>query len=131
MILNRFGNKRAIAQDIIKHFPVHKTYIEPFFGAGGIFFNKPKSEYNLLNDLDSEIFNLYNVLRIRPQKFKKELNLLPISEDLLKHWNNKLWEGNKQNDCVLRAVRFIFLSNFTFMGDKQTLRSESTQCFKK
>ena len=131
MILNRFGNKRAIAQNIIKHFPKHKTYIEPFFGAGGIFFNKPKAEYNLLNDLDSEIFNLYRVLRLRPQKFKKELNLIPITEDLLKYWNNKFWEGNKPKDCLLRAVRFIFLSNFTFMGDKHTLRAESAQGFKK
>ena len=35
-----------------------KIYIEPFFGAGGMFFNKRKAKYNVLNDLDSEIFNL-------------------------------------------------------------------------
>ena len=59
MILRRLGNKQAIAQDIIKYFPEHKIYIEPFFGAGGMFFNKPKAKYNIVNDLDSDVFNLY------------------------------------------------------------------------
>ena len=42
MILRRLGNKQAIAQDIIKYFPEHSCYFEPFFGTGSIFFNKPK-----------------------------------------------------------------------------------------
>lgn len=39
-MLNMVGNKKALADKIIKYFPQHETYIEPFFGAGGIFFNK-------------------------------------------------------------------------------------------
>jgi DNA adenine methylase len=62
MILRRLGNKQAIAQDIIKYFPEHKIYVEPFFGAGGMFFNKPKVKYNIVNDLDSEVFNLFQVV---------------------------------------------------------------------
>lgn len=52
MILRRLGNKQAIAHKIIPYFPPHKIYIEPFFGAGGMFFNKPKAKYNIVNDLD-------------------------------------------------------------------------------
>ena len=59
MILRRLGNKQAIAQDIIKYFPEHKAYIEPFFGAGGMFFNKPKAKYNIVNDIDSEAAKRY------------------------------------------------------------------------
>ena len=62
MILRRLGNKQAIAQDIIKYFPEHNCYVEPFFGAGGMFFNKPKANYNILNDLDSDVFNLFKVV---------------------------------------------------------------------
>ena len=50
MILRRLGNKQAIAQDIIKYFPAHKIYVEPFFGAGGMFFQKPKAKFNMVND---------------------------------------------------------------------------------
>lgn len=41
MILRRLGNKKSIAHKIIPYFPEHKIYIEPFFGSGGMFFNKP------------------------------------------------------------------------------------------
>ena len=44
MILKRLGNKKKIAKEIQKYFPEHKIYIEPFFGAGGMFFNKPKKQ---------------------------------------------------------------------------------------
>jgi DNA adenine methylase len=50
MILRRLGNKSKIASEIYRHFPPHRTYVEPFFGAGGMFFNKPKAKYNILND---------------------------------------------------------------------------------
>ena len=47
MILSRLGNKSAIADKIIQYFPSHEIYIEPFFGAGGMFFNKPKVYFKL------------------------------------------------------------------------------------
>jgi len=50
MILRRLGNKKKIAHKIQAHFPEHKIYIEPFFGAGGMFFNKPKAKYNIVNN---------------------------------------------------------------------------------
>ena len=56
MILKRLGNKTKIAMDIQKHFPQHSIYIEPFFGAGGIFFNKPKAKYNVVNDFIYHLF---------------------------------------------------------------------------
>ena len=49
MILRRLGNKQAIAEKIQTYFPAHKIYIEPFFGAGGMFFNKRKAKYNIVN----------------------------------------------------------------------------------
>ena len=59
MILRRRGNKKEIASLIQKHFPPHKIYIELFFGAGGMFFNKPVVRYNFINDIDNDVFNLW------------------------------------------------------------------------
>ena len=47
---------------LLPHFPPHKTWIEPFFGSGSAFFNKPKAQYNIVNDLDSDVFNLFQVI---------------------------------------------------------------------
>ena len=89
MILRRLGNKQAIAQDIEKYFPYHRLYIEPFFGAGGMFFNKRKSKYNMLNDLDSDVFNLFQIVSTKKNELEAEFNYMPIHSDLLDYWKKE------------------------------------------
>jgi len=117
MVLNRLGNKARIAQDIIKHFPPHKTYIDMFFGAGGIFFHKPLADYNFCNDLDDDVFNLWTVFQSDKEELFKLLELMPVHESLLSYWNN-----NRETDPIQKAVRFLKLSNFGYMGKPETLR---------
>ena len=110
MILRRLGNKKRIAKDIIKHFPPHKIYIEPFFGAGGMFFNKPKAKYNIVNDLDSDVFNLFQVVMNRREELEKAFYLMPIHSDLLEYW-----KANREEEPIRKALRFLFLSNFALL----------------
>ncbi|RLD69244.1 MAG: hypothetical protein DRI95_00700 [Bacteroidetes bacterium] len=107
MILRRLGNKKKIAKKIQAYFPPHKIYIEPFFGAGGMFFNKPKAKYNIVNDLDSDVFNLFQVVMNNKTELEKAFYLMPIHSDLLNYWKK-----NKETDPIKRALRFLFLSNF-------------------
>lgn len=116
MILRRLGNKSAIAKEIQKHFPPHKIYIEPFFGAGGMFFNKPKAKYNIVNDLDSDVFNLFMVVMNKKDELEKAFYQMPIHSDLLNYWKQ-----NKETDPIKKALRFIFLSNFTLYGKQDTI----------
>lgn len=117
MILRRLGNKSKLAIDIQKYFPKHKNYIEPFFGAGGMFFNKPKAKYNVLNDLDSEVFNLFQVVSLRKTELEELFLQMPISEDLWRHW-----KVTQEEDPIRKALRFLFLSNYGYMGKPETLR---------
>ena len=117
MILRRLGNKKKIAKEIQKYFPEHKIYIEPFFGAGGMFFNKPKAKYNIVNDLDSDVFNLFQVVMNQKEELEKAFYLMPIHSDLLEYWKQ-----NKETDPIKKALRFLFLSNFTYMGKMDCLR---------
>lgn len=129
MILRRLGNKSKIAQDVIKHFPEHKIYIDMFFGAGGIFFNKPKAKYNILNDIDSDVFNLYNVVSNSKDELKEAFEIMPIHSDLFDYWKQ-----NKEVEPIRKAVRFLMLSNFGYMGKPDTLKmvcgNEKTQFYK-
>lgn len=120
MILRRLGNKSKIAADIQRHFPHHKIYMEPFFGAGGMFFNKPKAKYNFLNDLDSDVVNLFNVVNRNYDEFVRVFETMPIHQGLMDYWKD-----NKESDKIMQAIRFIFLSNFTFYGRGNTLRVAS------
>jgi len=125
MILSRLGNKKMIAKDIIKHFPEHRTYIEPFFGAGGLYFNKPKAQYNILNDLDSDVYNLYNVLQQEPEKFRTSILDLMETQDLYKYWIK-----HKETEPIKKAIRFIYLSNWGYLG-RMGCMSLQTSCNKK
>jgi DNA adenine methylase len=111
MILRRLGNKKKIAKEIQKYFPEHKIYIEPFFGAGGMFFNKPKAKYNIVNDLDSDVFNLFQVVMNEKEELERAFYMMPIHSDLLNYWKQ-----NKETEPIKKALRFLFLSNLTFMG---------------
>ena len=116
MILRRLGNKQTIASEIQKYFPPHKTYIEPFFGAGGMFFNKPKAKYNIVNDLDSDVFNLFMVVMNQKEELEKAFYQMPIHSDLLDYWKK-----NEETEPIKKALRFMLMSNFTLYGKKDTL----------
>ena len=116
MILRRLGNKKKIAQKIIQHFPPHRVYVEPFFGAGGIFFYKDRAKYNFLNDLDDDVFNLWNVFFNRKEELIKAIELMPCHESLFQYWRK-----NKETDPIKKAIRFLMLSNFGHMGKNETM----------
>ena len=130
MILRRLGNKSKIAKEIQKHFPPHKIYIEPFFGAGGMFFNKPKAKHNFLNDIDEDVVNLFQVVMDQKEKLVEAFKIMPEHQGLMDYWNK-----NKETDPIKKALRFLLLSNFGFMGKPETLHlllaNSKMQVFKK
>jgi DNA adenine methylase len=56
------GAKFRLAPWIIKHFPPHYRYVEPFGGAAGVLLQKPRSYAEVYNDLDGHIVNFFRVI---------------------------------------------------------------------
>lgn len=119
MLLNRIGNKKVVVKHmgLLDYFPQHELFIDLFFGGGGLFFNKPKAKYNICNDFDSEIYNLFQVVKNQKEELVNTFNQMPIHNDL---WNH--WKKSKETESLWQAVRFLFLSNFGFMGKPDTLK---------
>ena len=114
-MISRAGNKTRLAGQIVALMPPHKIYVEPFFGAGGMFFNKPLAKHNFVNDLDNEIMNFWQVMRERPQELIAELEALPLHQSIFEHYKSFI-----PKDPVERALRLLFLSNSSYMGVKDT-----------
>lgn len=57
------GNKGCIANDLLAFMPPHETYMEPCAGSAEIFFRKPPSPREILNDYSNDITNLYRTLQ--------------------------------------------------------------------
>jgi DNA adenine methylase len=76
------GSKWSLAGWIIQHFPAgyeKMVYLEPFAGSGAVFFNKKPGAVETINDLDSDIVNLFRILREKPDALKHVLELTPYS----------------------------------------------------
>ena len=59
------GGKRQLINSIIEFIPKNiknHTYVEPFIGGGAVFFHlQPKKA--IINDFNSELINVYNVIK--------------------------------------------------------------------
>lgn len=54
-----YGGKQTLAPTILSMIPPHKIYCEPFFGGGAVFFAKPKSYLEVINDTNERLVTFY------------------------------------------------------------------------
>lgn len=76
------GSKWSIADWVISCFPEHHSYLEPFFGSGAILFNKPRSNIETVNDLDSNVVNLFEWIRNDPEQLAHEIYYTPYARQV-------------------------------------------------
>lgn len=100
-ILHYPGSKWRIAEWIVSHLPPHTTYLEPFFGSGAVFFSKPRSQVETINDLDDNVVNLFRVIRERPEELARTVAFTP--------WARVEFEDSRQRtgDPLEDARRFL------------------------
>lgn len=61
--LRYHGGKFRLAPWLIKMFPQHQTYVEPFGGGAGVLLRKPRSAHEVYNDLDGDVVTYFRVLQ--------------------------------------------------------------------
>ena len=116
-ILKWVGGKRQLLPYLFKNVPEFETYFEPFVGGGALLFEiKPESA--VINDVNEELINLYNVVKT---------NVEELIIDLKKHKNDEKYfytireldrdrkKYNKLSD-VKRASRMIYLNKTCYNG---------------
>lgn len=104
-VLKYPGAKWAVADWIISLMPPHKSYVEPFFGSGAVFFRKPPSRIETINDLDGEIVNLYTVIREQPEELARAVGMTPYSREEYE----RAWErlaDREYEDCPVGDVEW-------------------------
>jgi DNA adenine methylase len=113
-----FGGKNGFANKILEYFPNEyekMSYIEPFCGSSALLFHKNRSQVEVINDLDNNIYSLFKVLIDKNlfSQFKGLCDLTPYSEDLLKEYTKDL-----KSDLLLldRAYKFFYCNRVSYNG---------------
>lgn len=86
------GSKWRTAEWIISHFPPHHSYLEPFFGSGGVLFNKPRSNIETVNDLDGDVVNLFWWIQHDPERLANVIRWTPYAREVY----DKAYEDGQQ-----------------------------------
>lgn len=68
-----YGGKQNMIKHLLELIPAHKIYCEPFFGGGALFFAKPKSEVEIINDKNGEVINFFKVVKTKFAELQKEI----------------------------------------------------------
>jgi DNA adenine methylase len=116
-ILKWVGGKRQLLTEIEKYIPKHNTYHEPFVGGGAVLFHIQPNK-SIINDVNSELINLYKVV-------KHDVESLII--DLKKHSNDEdyfyqIREVDRYKNIyseftnVERASRILYLNKTCYNG---------------
>lgn len=109
-VLRWHGGKWMLAPWIISHFPSHRVYVEPFGGAASVLVRKPRSYAEVYNDLDSEVVNLFRVLRSdRAPDLIRSLRLTPFAAE-------EFAEAYHQTDCDMERARRLVVRSFMGFG---------------
>ena len=106
-----YGGKIRLAPWIVSLLPEHRRYIEPFFGAGAVFFAKHPVKDELVNDLDGTLVAFMRQLRDDPAALADACRLTPYARDEL------LWCRRRYDEDVPqleRARRFFVTVSQSF-----------------
>ncbi len=107
------GGKRRLAKHILPLFPEHTCYAEPFCGAAALYFLKPQTEVEVLNDINCELINLYRVIKHHLDEFVKQFRWSLTSRQIYK-WLQITLEETLTD--IQRAARFYYLQKLAFGG---------------
>jgi DNA adenine methylase len=87
--------------------------VEPYCGAASVFFQKPKSKSEIINDLSDDIVNIFEVLRDKEKAIELErlLRLTPLS------YKEYMTSREPTTEPIERARRSIYQSFSTIGTD--------------
>lgn len=116
------GGKRKLAKFLIPLFPAHTCYVEPFCGGAALFFMKESSKAEVLNDINSDIVNLYRVIQNHLEEFIKQFKWALTSREIFQWLKDTPPETLTD---IQRAARFYYLQKVSF-GAKVESRTFGT-----
>ena len=110
------GGKYGLIEDIRAKLPDADKLVEPFVGAGSVFLNTDYPSY-LLNDINVDLINLYQIIQTQYESYIEDAEALFCPENNQQERYYALrQEFNSATDLYQRAVIFLYLNRHGYNG---------------
>lgn len=119
------GGKKALRDEILARFPRnYKRYIEVFGGAGWVLFHKPPgNDFEVFNDFNGNLVNLYRCVREQPDALRNELRYMLNSRLDFEYMKGMLHSQAVLPD-VRRAAYYYALIRYSYATGTSTFGSQ-------
>ena len=127
------GGKRLLRKQIIAEFPKqYGRYVEVFGGAGWVLFEKEASRFEVYNDIDGELVNLFRCIKYHRKAVEEELKLTIMARETFFEYRD-----HEALTDIQRAARFYYLIKGSYGADLRSFSCQpcdimaSMECFPK
>ena len=119
------GGKKALRELIVTLFPAYyERYIEVFGGGGWVLFHKPPgNDFEVYNDFNSLLTNLYRCVREKPQELMEALRYVLNSREDFEIVRAALDRGSPASD-VQRAAWFYQIIRYSYASGLTSYASQ-------
>ena len=119
------GGKKALRDEIISRFPTdYKRYIEVFGGGGWVLFHKnPGNDFEVYNDWNPNLVNLYRCVRDHPDELISELTYALNSRTDF-DYIRKVMKTPTEIPDVKRAAYFYQLIRYSYASGLDSYASQ-------
>jgi len=115
IVIPYYGGKYELSKVLVPLIPHHKRYIEVFAGGLSMFFRKHKVEWNVLNDIDNNIVNLYMCVIKKHDELVENLFWLPKSRKLFLDFREEIKENKKiEIPDPIQAAKYFYCIRYSF-----------------
>jgi len=115
IVIPYYGGKYELSKILVPLIPPHKRYIEMFAGGLSMFFRKTKAEWNVVNDKDNNIVNLYMCVMHNLNELVENLNWLPKSRKLFLDFRAEIKEKDEiEIPDPLQAAKYFYCIRYSF-----------------
>ena len=95
IVIPYYGGKYELSKTLVPLIPHHNRYIEVFAGGLSMFFRKSKAKWNVLNDIDNNIVNLYMCVIHKHDELVENLFWIPKSRKLFLDFREEIKENRE------------------------------------
>ena len=117
------GGKKALREEVVKRFPLfYERYIEVFGGGGWVLFHKnPGNDFEVYNDFNGLLTNLYRCVREKPDLLINSLKYVLNSREDFERVRRALDTRRRTTDIqraswFYQIIRYSYASALTSFG---------------